>query len=166
MANELALRIENRIVRSDSCGTVEITTYSDRKPTKDELAAQIQRLQYSFSNVNDGFVSEMALAFYELGYTLKQVSDMITATIRTKKYRTISISDVLSAPNGIIKLYPWKNFANKPTEELYAEYFKVCKVYGSIMWAKKEDMAALSEPQKEILRDAYRRSFLTPNVSK
>lgn len=162
MANEL-VKIENQIVKRFEDGSVEVSTYKDRKPNRDELVAQIQRLQYSFQNVNDGIIAELVRCFHESGYTFMQVSDIISNVIQTNKYKSINVAEVLGAKNGIVKLVSGRIYNTKPTEEVNAEYYPITKINGVVYLAKKEEVDCLNDRQKQVLREIYRESFLNNN---
>lgn len=138
---------------------VSVTTYTDARPTEEELKTQVMRLRNSFGNVNEGFLAELFYAFIDCRYTASQVRDMITYVIRNHKYERVKISDVLNTPNGIVKLYSGRMFNTRPTEEVMAEYYPITKIDGVIYLARKEDVNALSETQKIVLRKLYTEAF-------
>lgn len=151
--------IKENIIGRNNDGELKLTVYTDEKPTKENLIIQLNRLRNSFANVNDAFIAELSIAFAEYNYTRKQVEDMITHVIRTSKYQNVKISEVLASPNGIVDMVSGKRLMNRPTEEIKAEYYPICVIDGGRYYARKEDVARLSEPQKQILRKIYKESF-------
>ena len=159
METKEIIKVDDILVERPKDGVASVTTYTDGKPTREQLVTQVSRLQNAFENVNDGFVAEIILAFNDCGYTLGQVTDMITYVVRTHRYGKVKISDVLSSPNGIVKLYSGRMFNTRPTDEVMAEYYPITKIDGVIYLARKEDVNSLSETQKIVLRKLYRQSF-------
>lgn len=159
METKEIVKIEDLLVERPKDGVASVTTYTDGKPTREQLVTQVCRLQNAFDNVNDGFVAEIVLAFMESGYTLGQVTDMITYVVRTHRYGKVKVSDVLASPNGIVKLVSGRIYNTRPTDEVMSEYYPITKIDGVIYLARKEDVNALTETQKIVLRKLYRQSF-------
>lgn len=151
-------RIDGNIVINETEGTGFVKVYTDEPANNMDIKENVNRLMNVF-DMSASESAELSLYFIEKKMTKSELKNLVTHIIRHHQYRKITVGEIISQHQPNVSLVSGYHIRNIPTEKADAEYVKIMKHNGMLYYAERSRIESLSEVQKEVLRNIYRKNF-------